>query len=142
MNNIPKVGLAVMILKKNEILLGKRIGSHGQNTWCFPGGHVEENETFVGCAHRENNEETGLKIKLIEPTLTIWTNDIFEKEKKHYHTFYIKAKHIFGEPQRLEPNKCLEWKWFGWDELVYEKRDSLFLPIQNLIKLGYNPFEK
>jgi len=136
-NQIPKAELAIIILKRNEILLGKRKGSHGESTWAFPGGHVEKNEIFEKCAYRKNNEETGLKIKLMTPTPTIWTNDIFERGKKHYHTFYIKAKYISGEPKILEPEKCEEWKWFKWNNLPR----NLFLPVENLIKQGYNPFD-
>ena len=134
---VPKVGLALIILKEDKVLLGKRNGSHGNGAWAFPGGHVEKNETFVDCAYRENNKETGLKIKLIEDSPVIWTNDIFKEEGKHYHTFFMKAKYVSGKPKIIESNKCEEWKWFKWNNLPY----PLFLPVQNLIKLGYNPFE-
>ena len=49
----PKVGLAVIVYKDGKILMGKRIGSHGVNTWSFPGGHLEFLETFEECAKRE-----------------------------------------------------------------------------------------
>lgn len=132
MNQIPKVNLGIIIMREKEVLLKKE-----NDLWSFPIYSVEKNETFEKCAYRENNEETGLKIKLITRTPTIWTNDIFEKEEKHYNTFFIKAKYISGEPKILEPKKCEEWKWFEWNNLPR----NLFLPVDNLIKLGYNPFE-
>ena len=48
----PGVGLAtiVMKLKEKEVLLGKRIGSHGEGTWAFPGGHIELFEEYVESA--------------------------------------------------------------------------------------------
>ena len=61
--NKPRVGLGVLIFNsKNQILLGKRIGSHGESTWAPPGGHLEFGESFEACATREAFEETGLKI--------------------------------------------------------------------------------
>ena len=57
----PKVGVAVIVVKDNQVLMGKRIGSHGENTWAFPGGHLEFGETPEECATRELFEETGLK---------------------------------------------------------------------------------
>ena len=42
-----------------------------------------------------------------------------------------------GEAKVLEPNKCLEWEWFRWDELPKE----LFLPAINLVKKGFDPFD-
>jgi len=39
----PGVGLAciVMKLKEKQVLLGERMGSHGEGTLAFPGGHLE-----------------------------------------------------------------------------------------------------
>jgi hypothetical protein len=37
----------------------------------------------------------------------------------------------------MEPEKCAEWAWFSWDDLP----QPLFIPIQNLFKQGYNPFD-
>lgn len=47
---------ALMINNKN-IILGKE-----NNIYQFPGGHLEENETFEECLRREVLEETGIEI--------------------------------------------------------------------------------
>lgn len=52
----PKVGLGVCLLKDDKILFGKRKGAHGGGSWCFPGGHLEFNETWEECARRETEE--------------------------------------------------------------------------------------
>jgi|SaaInlV_150m_DNA_4_1039716.scaffolds.fasta_scaffold174395_2 ADP-ribose pyrophosphatase YjhB (NUDIX family) len=36
----PKVGIGVIIKKKDKVLLLKRINKHGSNSWCFAGGHL------------------------------------------------------------------------------------------------------
>ena len=135
-NQTPRVGLAVIILKKDEVLLGQRQGSHGAGTWAFPGGHLEYFESFKECAIREVKEETGLNIKLIDKNPVAATNDLFIKEKKHYITLFLRAEYQGGTPKIMEPEKCSEWKWFKW----YQMPHNTMIPINNLIKF-YNPFE-
>jgi 8-oxo-dGTP diphosphatase len=124
----PKVGIAIIIERNNKVLLGKRKGSHGSGSWAFPGGHLEFNESLEDCATREVMEETGLTINNIRKYT--FTNDIMKEENKHYITCYLKADCDTGEPKIMEPNKCEEWNWFGWNELP----SPLFIPLQNLLK--------
>lgn len=128
----PKVGVGIFIMKENKFLIGMRLNSHGNKTWSLPGGHLKFSETFEDCAKREVLEETGLEIENVE-FLTA-TNDIFMEEKKHYITIFVKAEHKCGEPQVLEPDKCLVWKWVDWTNMP----EPLFLPIENLKKMNFD----
>lgn len=128
MNKEVRVGVATVILKDNCILLGERIGSHGAHTWATPGGHLELGESIEECAKRETLEETGLVVNSI--TKLGFTNDIFEKENKHYVTLFVIASCDEGEPQIMEPDKCKQWKWCKLDEVP----EPLFLPLINLLK--------
>ena len=130
MNNIVRVGVAVIIKRAGKVLLGQRIGSHGANTWSFPGGHLEFFETVEETARREVLEETGLTIGDIKK-LT-FTNDMFENENKHYVTLFVLADYVEGEAKIMEPNKCLGWSWHEWNKLP----EPLFLPIKHLIEDG------
>ena len=128
MNKQVKVGVATIILRDGAILLGERIGSHGANTWATPGGHLELGESIEDCAKREVLEETGLIVDSIEKFT--FTNDIFEKDGKHYVTLFVVASIVSGEPQVTEPDKCKQWKWCWLDDLP----EPLFLPLINLLK--------
>ena len=128
MNKQVRVGVATIILRDGAILLGERIGSHGANTWATPGGHLELGESIEDCAKREVLEETGLIVDSIEKFT--FTNDIFEKEGKHYVTLFVVASSTSGEPQVTEPDKCKQWKWCWLDDLP----EPLFLPLINLLK--------
>lgn len=129
----PKVGVGVWIVKDGKVLLGKRKSAHGNGTWSPPGGHLEFGESWQECALRELAEEAGVKIKNLR--FLAATNDIFEETGKHYVTIYLVADHESGEPQNLEPEKLERWEWVAWENLP----EPLFLPVQNLRKLGLNP---
>jgi 8-oxo-dGTP diphosphatase len=135
MEERPRIGIGVIVIKDNKVLLGKRKNAHGEGSWSFPGGHLEFNEEVEDCARREVEEETGLKIKNLKSGP--FTNDIFEKERRHYVTLFVVSEYDSGELQNLEPDKCERWDWFGWDNLP----EPLFVPFQNLLKQGYSPFK-
>ncbi|MFM2607844.1 NUDIX hydrolase [Vibrio chagasii] len=132
MNNQVRVGVAAVIFREGRILLGERIGSHGANTWATLGGHLEIGESIEECAQRETLEETGLEVGSFKKLG--FTNDIFEKEGKHYVTLYVVATSSSGEPQIMEPHQCKQWQWFDLDELP----EPLFLPLVNLLKKPVN----
>ncbi|PJD97629.1 MAG: DNA mismatch repair protein MutT [Parachlamydia sp.] len=122
----PKIGIGVAVIKDQRVLLGKRLGSHGEGDWAFPGGHLEFGETPAECAQRELLEEAGLTAtRMISGP---WTNDIF-CGTKHYITLFMIVTEFTGEPRVLEPHKCENWEWFAWENLP----QPLFAPIQSLM---------
>jgi 8-oxo-dGTP diphosphatase len=131
MGKRPYIGIAVIVVKDNRILLGRRKNAHGAGTWAFPGGHLEFGESIEDCARREVFEETGLCIADLR--CGPYTNDIFSEEHKHYVTLFVLADWESGEPQVKEPEKCERWQWFAWPPAA----EPLFLPIHNLIKQGF-----
>ena len=132
--NRPKVGVGVIVIKDDFVLLGKRKNSHGNNTWNFPGGHLEFNENIAECAKRETKEETNLEVSNLY--YGPYTNDVFINENKHYVTAFVIAHTKKGSLKIMEPDKCEEWRWFKWNQLP----ETLFLPIKNLIEIGFSPF--
>lgn len=125
-NQRPKVGLGVYILNdKNELLLLRRKGAHGADTWCAPGGHLEFGESFGECAKREAKEESDLDVDNLEVVGV--TNDIFEEEGKHYITIAMGVKSYAGVPKIMEPKKCDDIRWFPLNQLP----TPLFISTQN-----------
>ncbi|KAG5663462.1 hypothetical protein KAF25_001398 [Fusarium avenaceum] len=136
----PRVGVAALIYSRDgKFLTGKRTGSHGAGTIQLPGGHLDYGESFLACAERETLEETGLQIRAIKVVAV--TNDVFEQEKKHYITIFVRCEMVDenAEPQILEPQKCEGWFWKNWDDLkkllpgASDSGEKLFLPMINLL---------
>lgn len=136
MEQRPSVGIGVIVTKNRLVLMGKRKNAHGEGSWHFPGGHLEFGESWEECAKREVEEETGVKITNLR--FGTVTNDIFKEEQKHYITIFVIADYVSGIVETKKPNKCDGWKWISWDDLP----TPLFLPIQNLLKTSFNPFQE
>ena len=132
----PGIAIGSIVIKDNLILLGKRKNSLEAGTYAFPGGKLEMFESIANCAVRETKEETGLIVTPIDETPSTITQDFFRDKGKHYLTLFIRTKYISGNPQTLEPDKCEGWEWYEWEKMP----SNLMLPIKNLIKQRYNPF--
>ncbi len=130
----PKVGVGVFIRKDGKILMQKRRGHHAEGTWSLSGGHLEFGESIEACAIREVKEE--LDIQITNLKIGPFTNDIFEKEGKHYVTFFVVSDYLGGEEKINEPENTSEIGWFEWGDFP----SPLFLSVENLYKTGFDPF--
>ncbi len=134
MDNHPRVGVGVIIIKDGKVLFGKRKSKHGQGTWAPPGGKLEFGETIESCARRETLEEANITIKNLR--LGPFTNDIHDNGKDHYITPFVIADYDAGEVTVVEPDKCERWEWVDWHTLP----EPLFLSIKNLLAIKFDPF--
>ena len=130
---LPKIGVAVVVVKDGKVLIGKRLGAHGGETWQLPGGHLEMFESWDECAQRETMEEAGVKITNLQ--FVGATNDIMTDSGKHYITLFMRAQHESGEAMICEPDSCGGWEWFDWDDIPTPR----FSPLQRFIDQGYHP---
>ncbi len=70
---------------------GKILLAHNNNTYQFPGGHTEKNETRDECIIREIKEETGIQLEIKEPPflcITTYDNNYFGTGKKVINSIY------------------------------------------------------
>lgn len=114
-DNRPLVGVGVMIIRDNKVLLGKRIGSHGDGTYGWAGGHLEFGESLEECAVREVLEETGVKIKSSSLKFLCLSNIL--DYSKHYVDIEFLCKNFSGKPKVTESEKRENWKWYNMDKL-------------------------
>lgn len=92
-----KIELTNMVMiqdkRTKKVLIQDRIKSW--KGWSFPGGHVENNESFVDSAIREIKEETGFDISNLKYCGIIhWLNN---KSFERYIIFLYKTSDFTGE---------------------------------------------
>ena len=122
--DIVRIGVNMFVVRRGELLLGKRKGNNGGGFWGLPGGHLEYNESMEGCARRELQEETGLTAKKL--TFLHAVNDSRQYENdRHYVHFCFLAHGVVGESKLMEPEKCYEWRWFDLKKLP--KPEEIFV---------------
>ena len=99
---------------------GKILLAHNNNTYQFPGGHKEDNESIDECVTREIKEETGIDLKVNEgPFLCITTydNNYFGSGKKvknsiYYYRFFTDEKPNFEETHYDELELATEFNLY------------------------------
>lgn len=132
----PLVGVGVMIIRNNKVLLGKRRGAHGENTYSWCGGHLEYGESLEECARREVKEESGLEVTSLK---FLCVSNIISYGK-HYLDIEFLAKVKKGQPQVLEPEKREHWDWYDLDKLPQPLFKAVELAIHSyLTERVYNP---
>jgi len=135
-NQITKVGVSVIIInKKNEVLVGKRMGSHGAGLLSVPGGHLEYGESYNTACDRELSEEIGVNFEGKYDKLGFSEDFFFHNgQHKHYITLYFVVKNVDSNKikiENLEPNKCEGWNWINISKLPTE----MFCDTYDQIKL-------
>ena len=135
-----RVGVGVLIVSVSHpgcVLIGKRQGSHGANTFSLPGGHLEMNETVATCAVREIKEETDLDLDASTVRVVGVTQDVFTSsaKNKHYITLITVAnvKPSSAALQNMEPHKCEGWEWVTLEHLKGMEQEC-FLPLQHALQ--------
>lgn len=130
-----ELGVGVFVVRKGEFLVGRRgpACNEGRGLWALPGGLVRPGESIASAAVREVYEETGLMCTVIAPAGTdgvlaepvLWVTDLrslpaFMAGARLARLSLWVACHApsTGEPERKEPDKCLEWRWVDFYDLV------------------------
>lgn len=97
---IPHIQVAAaLIWEDGKLLLAQRLpGSHLGGFWEFPGGKQEPGESLPQCLEREVEEELGLKIRAVEPLLTVE----HAYESKHVSLHVFRCVTVSGKPRAIE----------------------------------------
>jgi len=127
----PIVGVAAIVIKERQILLGKRNTSF-QDTWCIPCGYVEYEEDVRAAAAREFLEETGLVVT-IGPVYDVHSN--FHNPLQHTVGVWFFANIVGGV---LQANDDLsEVEFFSFEHLPTLAFNTDRLVLNRLKREGY-----
>ena len=104
--NKASIDVVAAVIKKNDLFLiaNRSFEDNSQGIWEFPGGKVEENETFTSAMKREIKEELSLNIKVGNMIATIDLN----KTDKNIYVHYYYAIILSGQ---ISLNVHSEFKW-------------------------------
>lgn len=93
-NNLTDNDIELKVVRVKALMInsnGKILLAHNNNTYQFPGGHTEENESKKDCLIREVMEETGIELNVDEEPflcITTYDNNYFGSEKKVLNSIY------------------------------------------------------
>ena len=111
----PSVGVAVVVVKDGEVLIGKDTRK-GEAMYGVPGGHWESGETIKECAMREVKEESGVVCGDVSPTSVY---DFWREDKgKSYVTIGMKAIFMSGDLTDQHEEGRLDWDWYSPEEAL------------------------
>jgi ADP-ribose pyrophosphatase YjhB (NUDIX family) len=120
--------VSVVVIEDGKILLVKHRKGNRQY-WVLPGGRLEYGETFVDCAVRELQEETGL---IIEAERFLFLSEAIAPDRsRHIVNVYLKAKIIGGKLQLGDEPVLAGVDFCPLSEI---EQITLFPPIGKIIK--------
>jgi 8-oxo-dGTP diphosphatase len=125
-------GVGALIVRDGRLLLGLRTGAHGAGTWCLAGGHLDPGETADQATIREVREETRMRARVTGPPLpeiVMWST-----EKLRLYRDLITPCDTDGDPVRVEPDRCLEWRWSD----PADPPEPLFFPLAEARRRGFD----
>jgi len=110
----PQLAVSAAIFRDGKILLVRRARSPAKGFYSLPGGRVEFGETLHGALHREVDEETALKIEIVD--LAGWREVVpGTSGGGHYLIMSFAARWASGEPVLNDEHD--DFKWLAPDAL-------------------------
>ena len=110
----PQLAVSAAIFRDGKILLVRRARSPAKGFYSLPGGRVEFGETLHAALHREVDEETRLKIEIVD--LAGWREVVpGTSGGGHYLIMSFAARWRFGEPDLND--ELDDFRWLALDAL-------------------------
>lgn len=127
-NESVAASVAVLLIQKNSLLLGKRIKDGVFEGWQCPGGYLLPGETIDIAAKRLCLQRAGIDIDNICPGP--YTNNVFSdlSVPKHTVTLYVIAREFNVRNEDVFENRENSWGWYE----VGAFPEKLFSPLKTL----------
>jgi ADP-ribose pyrophosphatase YjhB (NUDIX family) len=104
----PQLAVSAAIFRDGKILLVRRARSPGKGFYSLPGGRVEFGESLHEAVHREVDEETALKIEIVD--LAGWREVLpGTSGGGHYLILSFAARWIAREPVLNDEHDDFRW---------------------------------
>ncbi len=107
----PVAGVGALVFHGRRVLLVRRAHPPYAGEWAIPGGRILPGESLQQAAERELREETGLRVRALEP---VWAFDIITADC-HYVVVDLAATLVGGELRAADD--AADARWFSREEL-------------------------
>ena len=113
-----EVGAEAYIVRGGKLLLGLRgPDCYMPNTWGLPGGRLEFLEKAQDAVIREIREELGITVSANAVQFLVLTEDPQPQYNQHHLHLTYQVDIGDAQPKIMEPQSCLEWRWFDPSQL-------------------------
>lgn len=130
-DNFPRVGVAAIVTRGSEILLGRSKKQPIVGKWVVPGGGVKPFESISLTVIRELKEETGI---LIQPGSVLFVSEILDPGVDHRIVIYVDAEYVSGD--LVAGDDLSEVRWIDVRRLGDMQNDMSELTIEALHKFS------
>lgn len=112
----PLVSIDLIVLNKQEVLLGQRLNRPAQGFWFVPGGRVRKNEPLTAAFQRLTLTELGVELDYSQARLLgafdhLYSDSVFGEVPS---THYVALGMLLELPQRLERLPKDQHDVFAW----------------------------
>lgn len=117
-----------VIIHENKVLLDK----HDDPFWKFPGGSVQDDESFHVTAIREAKEELGLVVKLSDDPFIV----AFDREYKGLKEYVVLIHYLasIGDMNVTPGKDVTAWEWFDVNNLPQDVAPNVKSVVEHFIK--------
>ncbi|WP_242309493.1 NUDIX hydrolase [Bacillus cereus group sp. BfR-BA-01331] len=140
-------GVYGICIENNSILVIDKIKGPYKNRYDLPGGSLEDGESLLSGLHREIEEETGLKVKVVKQIGTI-DFQFPSKFKEYTHVHHIavlygveKCDGEFIVPKQFEGQDSLGASWVPIVNISEENSSPLVCRAVEWLKTNELPLE-
>lgn len=133
----PRVGVAAVVLRENQVLLVQRGREPGKGSWGLPGGMLELGETLAEGARREVMEECGVEIE-VGPLVAVFEpmqRDEDGRLRFHYVVVDYLARYVSGEPRPDDDADDARWVDLDALELLPMRQETRHV-IQQAVEMA------
>ena len=113
----PYVGIGIVVLRPGEVLLVRRGKAPNFGRWSLPGGAQELGETAEQAAHRELEEETGLKVGKMHLAANVDSIHRDDDGRVRFHYTIIDFAAAWVEGEAVAASDAEEAIWAPLDRL-------------------------
>jgi ADP-ribose pyrophosphatase len=103
---LPRIGIAAIVTRGSEILLGRSKKEPIVGKWVIPGGGVKPFEPLPVTVTRELKEETNIDIK---PGAVLFVSEVLEEPFDHRIVIYVDAEYVGGDLKAGDDLSEVRW---------------------------------